>query len=235
MTEQSIDDWVADLVTANRILAREHVLDSFGHISIRHPYAPEHYLIARAVSPAVVTAMDVVELDMTGEPVRPCEFRLYAERAIHSAIYRARADIMAICHNHAPSVLPFASSGVPIVPVVQLGAVIGAEVPMWDSRDAFGDTSLLVTTAAEGESLARTLGPHWAVIMRRHGATVGGRSLRETVFRSIALSQNAEVQMKAAMLGPISTLTPLEIDRAGSQNLSAHVLDRAWTNWSQNL
>ena len=64
------------------------------------------------------------------------------------------------------------------MPVFHLAAVIG-HVPFWDQRDEFGDTNMLVVKPEEGASLARALGPHWMVLMRRHGATVAGTSIRE--------------------------------------------------------
>ena len=35
-----LTDTVERLVTANRILAREEVVDGFGHVSVRHPGDP---------------------------------------------------------------------------------------------------------------------------------------------------------------------------------------------------
>ena len=115
---------------------------------------------------------------------------------------------MAVCHHHAPAVMPFCVSGKPIVPVFHLGATIGEQTPFWDQADEFGDTNLLVVKPEEGQSLARALGRHWVVLMRRHGATVAGTSLKELVSRSIFLCQNAEYQMKAYLLGAPQPLRP---------------------------
>ena len=114
----------------------------------------------------------------------PPSAHLYAERVIHGEIYKARPDVMAVTHHHAPSIMPFCISGDPVVPVFHLGAAMGAVAPFWDSRDEFGDTNLLVAKPEEGASLARALGTHVMVLMRRHGATVVGASLRELVFRA---------------------------------------------------
>jgi HCOMODA/2-hydroxy-3-carboxy-muconic semialdehyde decarboxylase len=35
-------------VIANRILAREEVVDAYGHVSVRHPDDPGRFLIARS-------------------------------------------------------------------------------------------------------------------------------------------------------------------------------------------
>ena len=110
----------------------------------------------------------------TLQPVKPTDVRLYGERVIHGGIYQARPDVNAVCHHHAPSILPFCISGVDLKPVYHLGATLGERVPFWDARDEFGDTTLIVAKPEEGASLARALGPDWIVLMRRHGATVAG-------------------------------------------------------------
>src|SRR5712691_2738021 len=46
---------IADLAAASRILAAQGVVDGFGHVSMRHPSAPERYLMARSIAPALVT------------------------------------------------------------------------------------------------------------------------------------------------------------------------------------
>ena len=88
-------------------------------------------------------------------------------------------------------------------------------MPFWDSQDEFGDTNLLVRKPEEGASLARALGDHNMVLMRRHGATVVGSNLRQLVFRTIYGCRNAEYQTQAKLVGRIGMLTPGEIDMAG--------------------
>jgi ribulose-5-phosphate 4-epimerase/fuculose-1-phosphate aldolase len=222
-----------ELVLANRILAREDVLDAFGHISVRHPGRPDRFFISHARSPALVERGDLLEFHLGGVPVEPPLARpAYAERIIHGAIYRARPDVHAVCHHHAASVLPFCITGYPLVPVFHVGAVIGQDVPFWDSRDEFGDTSLLVASPEEGASLARTLADRWVVLMRRHGAVVAGRTLREAVFRAVHLKQNAEMQLQALSLGQISPLTQQEIALASEANLRPVIVARAWEYWA---
>src|SRR5262249_40878928 len=134
------------------------------------------------------------------------------ERVIHGCIYQARPEVNAVCHHHSPTVLPFCISGLELLPVCHMGAVLGGPVPFWDSRDDFGDTNMLVIKPEEGESLARALGEHWMVLMRRHGATVAGRTLRELVFRTVYSHFNADMQLRTTMLGKITTLSPGELE-----------------------
>ena len=144
MIPEQVETVIAELVTASRILSNQNVLDSFGHVSARHPERPGHFLLPRARAAGLVEAADVMEFDAAGEPVAADGRRVFAERVIHSAIYARRPDVMAVCHHHAPAMLPFCNTGVALVPVFHLGATMGSPVPFWDSRDEFGDTNLLV-------------------------------------------------------------------------------------------
>jgi ribulose-5-phosphate 4-epimerase/fuculose-1-phosphate aldolase len=224
-----------DVAIANRILANEGLLDAFGHVSMRHPAMPDRFLISRHRAPELVTAADIVELNLDGEPAVPTSFRLYGERIIHAAIYAARGDVMAICHHHAPAVMPYAIARAELVPVYHLGALMGPKVPYWDSQDEFGDTALVVVTPEEGRSLARALGPYWMVLMGRHGATVVGTSLREMVFRAVYAARNAELQTQAKLVGGVNRLTPAEAEKAAAYNLRPAPMERAWDYWAMRL
>jgi len=220
---------------ANRIIANEGVLDAFGHVSLRHPTNPNRYLISCSRSPELVQPSDILELTLDSDPVVPTQLRLYGERPIHGEIFKARPDVMAICHHHSMSVLPFANSGVELVPLFHVGATGGAKIPFWDSRDDFGDTDLLVRKPEEGASLARALGAHWMVLMRRHGATVVGRTLKELVFRTIYSARNAELQLRTLAIGKLSPLTEGEARMGGEVNLLPLPISRAWEYWTMRL
>jgi ribulose-5-phosphate 4-epimerase/fuculose-1-phosphate aldolase len=220
---------------ANRMLANEGVLDAFGHVSMRHPTDPGRYLLSRSRSPGLVEAADILEFTLDSDPVAPPTVQLYAERVIHGCIYQARPDVTAVCHHHAPAVMPFCIAGVAIVPVFHLGAAGGETLPFWNQRDEFGDTNLLVVKPEEGRSLARALGPHAAVLMNHHGATVVGVDLPELVSRAIFMCQNAEYQLRAQMLGKVATLTPGETRLAGTINAMPNVTNRTWEYWTLRL
>jgi len=231
MTEP--DRCIQDLVLANRILANEGVLDAFGHVSVRHPQRADRFLLSTSKAPELVASEDILVYGLDSEPLEPVSQALYAERVIHGEIYRARPDVMAICHHHSPSVMPFCISGRPLVPVYQHGAMMGAQVPMWDSREAFGDTNMLVTRSEQGASLAACLGQAAMVLMRHHGATVVGLTLKEMVFRSVTACRNAELLYRALALGPVDGLSPGEIEQAAK--VPPMAIDRAWALWAGRI
>jgi ribulose-5-phosphate 4-epimerase/fuculose-1-phosphate aldolase len=235
LVPDSLAELRRDLAAAYRVVANEGILDAFGHISVRNPVNPQRYFLSRSRAPSLVQADDILEYDLDSNPIVPPKERPYSERVIHGEIFKARPDVNAVCHHHAPSIMPFAISGVPVVPVFHLGASMGESAPIWDSRDEFGDTNLLVVKPEEGASLARALGAASVVVMRRHGATVAGRSLRELVFATIYSAKNAEHQLAAHMLGNVSPLSAGEAEMACEIHRAPGPLARAWEYWVRRL
>jgi ribulose-5-phosphate 4-epimerase/fuculose-1-phosphate aldolase len=224
-----------DLVIANRILAQQGVLDAFGHVSVRHPEQPDQYVISRSLSPAYVTEADLQCYLISGQQVSGDERPGYSERAIHAAVYEARPDVLAVCHNHSPSVIPFGVTGVPLRPLIHAGALIGADIPTWDIADEWGDTDLLVRTLEQGRSLARTLGPRTTALMRGHGSVVVGPNLRVITGACIYLERNALLQMQAMAMGTVRYLTPGEVEAASNMLQEPVVSNRTWHAWSERV
>ncbi len=222
-------DLTRDLVLANRILAREDVLDAFGHVSVRDPRDPDRFHIARSLSPAQVTEADLQVLDLDGRRVSGDERLSYAEVAIHAGVYRARPDVGAVCHSHAAPVIPFTVTPTPLRPITHVAAVIGVEVPVWDSADLGPD--LLVRTASQGDYLSRTLGSGPAALMRGHGCVVAAADLRALTLITIRLIANAEQLAASLALGEVRYLTTEEIARSSAMILAPLSLDRAWGYW----
>ena len=219
-----------ELVTANRILAREGVVDSFGHVSVRHLDRTDRYFLSRARAPECIELDDLMEFGLDGTAIDPRGRMPYAERFIHGAIYEARPGVRAVVHHHSPSVIPFSVTSVPLSPIMHMCAGIGARVSTWDSRTSFGDTNLLVTTVDMGRNLAAALGDGPVILMRGHGAVVAGASIREAVFNSIYLQLNADLQMKARALGDITFLTEGEV-AAVLTTRTSFTFERAWERW----
>ena len=107
-------------------------------------------------------------------------------------------------------------------------------MPFWDQQEEFGDTNLLVVKPEEGRSLARALGPHPAVLMTRHGATVVGKDLREMVSRSIFMCHNAEYQLRAHMLGSSGRCSG-ETKLPRPSTAMPNVTGRTWEYWTMRV
>jgi len=228
-----LDRVLADLVIANRILAHEDVVDAYGHVSVRHPADPKRFFLARSLAPSMVGREDIMQFDLEGRPLEGDARQPYLERFIHAAVYEARPEVLAVVHAHAEAVLPFGISGAPLRPVIHSGSFMGEQVPVWDIRDKFGDTNLLVTSMPQGRDLALRLGTHNVSLMRGHGFVAAARSLIEVVRMSVYVPRNARVQMAALQLGAVKALSPGEIAarNAGYKPQSPET-QRAWEYWA---
>jgi ribulose-5-phosphate 4-epimerase/fuculose-1-phosphate aldolase len=224
-----------DLVIANRILANEGVLDAFGHVSVRHPESRDQYLIARSLGPELVTESDIQRFTLDGQAVVDDPRPAYAERAIHGAIYEARPDVLAVCHSHSPSVIPFGVTGTRLRPIFHMAGLIGSQAPVWDIADDFGTTDMLVRVMEHGRSLARTLGSGRIALMRGHGCVVAGPGLRQVVMTCVYAEQNARLQKGAIALGQVRYLSDEEIALTGEMLLNPLASERAWGCWAARV
>ncbi|HEV2677060.1 MAG TPA: class II aldolase/adducin family protein [Aliidongia sp.] len=229
-----IDDLVVvidDLVAANHILFQQGVVDGFGHVSARHPGRSDRFLLARNMAPAQVRTADILEFELDGTPVDPSGPRPYLERFIHGEIYRARADVMGVVHSHSPAVVPFGVvPSAPLRPICHMSGFLGEAAPVFEIRDTAGPaTDMLIRTPALGVALADRLGPGAVVLMRGHGSTVVGTTVRQAVFRAVYTEVNAKLQAEALRLGPPIFLTGEEAAAAAATNDGQ--IDRAWNLW----
>jgi ribulose-5-phosphate 4-epimerase/fuculose-1-phosphate aldolase len=225
---------IEELVAANRILAAQGVVDAFGHVSVRHPERPERFLLARSISPELVNSEDIMEFTLEGVAVDSSGRKGYLERFIHGGLYEARPDVQSVVHNHSHSVIPFGLTEQKLQALVHSSGTIGSEVPVWDARQNFGDTDLLVSSIEMGRDLARAFGNGNCALMRGHGCTVAGKSIREAVYTAFYLEVNAGLQLEASRLGKVNFLTPGEIEKVNarlSQGKPGEGFDRFWEYW----
>ena len=222
------------LVIANRVLARHGVLDSYGHVSFRDPEHADRFVMGRARAPELMEDADFQTYNLLGEELTGDTRQPYSERFIHGGVYEARPEIMAICHNHSPAVIPFGATSVPLRPIFHMAGGIGADIPVWDIAADFGDgTDLLVRDVAMGRSLARTLGPRPVALMRGHGSVVAATSIPNVVSLSYYLEQNARLATLAELMskGAVNYLSAGEAKATGDVSLLPNSAQRAWEAW----
>ena len=221
-----------DLAAASRILAAQGVVDGFGHVSMRHPSAPDRYLMARSIAPALVAPGDIIEYDLDSNPCNANGRGSFLERFIHGEIYKARPDILSVVHSHSPSVIPFGLVGVSMQAMFHNAAFIAAGVPVFDIRARFGPTDMLVGNAAKGEALAEVMGRNDIVLMRAHGSVACGPALQTAVFRAVYTEVNARIQHWTVALGGGGAMAVLDREEgrlADAVNETAG--RRAWDLW----
>ncbi len=226
----AVSPFIADLVFANRILYDQGILDGFGHVSVRSDQSADRYFLARAIAPSLVQPEDILEYDLDSLPTTAAHS--YLERFIHGEIYRERPDVMSVVHSHSPNLIPFGVSSVPLRAVCHMGGFL-RDVKKFDIRIATGQmTDMLIRSQDLGRSLAMSLEKSSIILMRGHGTTAVGASLKEATFRAIYAELNAVLQMRAMSLGePVQYLSSEEAELAEIANASQY--DRPWELWKR--
>jgi HCOMODA/2-hydroxy-3-carboxy-muconic semialdehyde decarboxylase len=223
-----------DLAAASRILADQGVFDAAGHVSMRHPGHGGRFLMSRSLAPQSITADDIMEFDLDCNAIEPRGRNGFIERYLHGEIFKARPDVMAIAHSHSPSTIAFGLSNVPMRAMYHNAAFLAAGVPVFDIRDKFGATDIVISSAEKGAALAAVLADKSAALLRAHGMVVVGPSLPVAVFRAIFTVTSANIQHQVLALGgPVAALDEEEGRLADVVNVQT--VGRSWDLWKTRV
>jgi len=210
----------AKVAQATRMLASQGIIASSGHISARIP-GTDRVLIGPAdVTRDILTADDIVTVDLDskkidGKRAQPLETE------IHTGIYRARRDVMAVVHSHPVHSVVFSVTRKPILPVSVHGAIFADGVPTFEHVGH-------VNTRELGDGLARALGNHRAALIKMHGAVIVGTSVEEAFVASLQLEENAEKQLWAEATGKVEPMTAEEAARGVRQSFQPSSIQKRW-------
>jgi len=223
------DALLDELVAANRILYAKNIVDGLGHVSSRHDKDPNLYVMAAECAPGLMQRHDlaIYDLDSNAQTLR--ERRPYNERFIHGEIYKARPDVHSVVHCHTPSLVTFCVCQRQLRPLYHMSGFLGRGVSRFEIREVGGMTDMLVSSPTLGAALARSLGDTQIVLMRGHGATMAGQSIKHAVYRAIYAALNATMQMDAMRLGEVTFLADEEAMKG--MEINDRFVDRSWALW----
>ncbi|KAK1961862.1 class II aldolase and Adducin domain-containing protein [Colletotrichum sublineola] len=199
------------------------------------------------IAPALVASpRDLIEYNIEdAEPLDPNSPQGFAERRIHSEIYKRHPGVNAVIHSHSEAVVPYTISGVPLKAVSHMCGFLGPDgSPVFDAADHMeeGDVpDLLVRTKNMGAALAEHFdGGNAVTLMRGHGFTVVADSIELAVMRAVYTQKNAGIQTTALMLqgvtgiaGGLKSLSKEEC--GGSDRTTRWSLLRPWNLWVREV
>ncbi|MBM3531176.1 MAG: class II aldolase/adducin family protein [Alphaproteobacteria bacterium] len=223
-----------DVAAASRILADQGVFDAAGHVSMRHPGHAERFLMSRSLAPQSVQADDIMEFDLDCNAVDARGRNGFIERYLHGEIYRARPDVMAVAHSHSAATIAFGLTSVPMRAMYHNAAFLAAGVPVFDIREKFGTTDIVISSAAKGAALAQVLADKPVALLRAHGMVAVGPSLPVAVFRAIFTVASANIQHQALALGGTIAVLDAEEGRIADV-VNVQTVGRSWDLWKQRV
>jgi len=194
----SEDELRALVATSCRIIYRLGLSDYLGHPSARVAGSdrivikPKHSVRIRGMDRMTAGDMVVVDLDgklLEGEDPPPSEV------FIHTEIYRARPDVLAVVHTHQPVATKLGIFNVPIRPILHVEApLVEKAIPIWPS-------ARMVVTPELGREMAQALGDLRLCHLQGHGIVSVADSMQEATLGAISLERLAKATLTGLQIG----------------------------------
>lgn len=236
------------LIDASHILHYHGVLDAYGHVSVRHPFRPEVFLLSRSIAPGTVSSPeDIVTYSVhDASPVGDTQVTHFIERMIHSETYKRHPHIQSVVHSHCEDVVAYSIAGVPFRACYHMAGFLGARgAPVFDMAYHTGPEdvpNMLVCNAHLGAALAACFDDGSVLaLMRGHGFTTVAGSMEMAVLQAVYAKKNAIVSTLAlsirAVLGQgprvVQYLTDREAEAAAEAN--GRTAERPWELWVEEV
>jgi ribulose-5-phosphate 4-epimerase/fuculose-1-phosphate aldolase len=216
------DTRALEAAAATRMLVEERILDYSGHVSIRIPGQDAFVIQIGSNSRAEMSPDQMLVVDFDGN-VLEGDGQPPSEIPIHIEILKARPDVQAVLHSHMELAIAFTMmEGVTLLPM-------RARATRWKSGIPMDDDPSHIKTEEQGRKLAKTLGPHHAVLMRAHGLTLVAESAQALFIDAVHFKENATAQMQALQAGtkPLR-LTDAEIAQIEKMEMRDWHIQKLW-------
>ncbi|KAH9866314.1 hypothetical protein J1614_008880 [Plenodomus biglobosus] len=161
-----------------------------GHISVRDPLLPDHFwLNPLSTHFSCIRVSDLILVNEAGEVVEGTEPINAAAFAIHSAVHKARPEVVAACHAHSVFGKAWSVFGRPLSMYTQ------DSVRFYKDHGVYEQFGGVVLASEEGERIAAALGTGKAAILQNHGILTVGRSVDEAAFWFLSLEKSCQAQL----------------------------------------
>jgi L-ribulose-5-phosphate 4-epimerase len=199
-----------ETAATTRLLESEGILDYSGHVSTRIPGRDAFVIQIGSTSRAEVSPDSLLVVDYDGN-VLEGDGQPPSELPIHLEILRARPDVQSVLHSHMELAIAFTMmEGVKLLPM-------RARASRWKSGIPIDPDPSHIKLPEQGRALARTLGPHHAVLMRAHGLCLVAESVQALFVDAVHFKENATAQMQALQAGakpiPLSEAEIAQIEK----------------------
>ena len=228
--DDALRDSLDRLARGCRILEMEgHGDMTLGHLSLRDPQGRGLWLKRNARGLGeILSHRDFVLVDEHGRQLAG-EGGRHSEWPIHWAILSLRADVQVVAHTHPPHASVLSAFADPLSPYT-------LDADYFSALPCHRDEGALIRTREQGLALARSLGPHFAVLMANHGVTFCGTSIEHAVCIGLFLERAARLQV----LGASQSADPMFPSAATRSRRHAEIMapvhiEHCWGYFSRKL
>lgn len=194
-----------EIARAGRELAvKGLVKGTSGNISARIPGANMFLIKPSGARMDSLKPEELVLVDLNGNKISGAR-GVSAETPMHAAIYRARGDVMAVVHTHAPTATAFGIAGKAILPLqIEVFMLLPNGVPVVPF--------LQPGSVALAEAVQEKMASFDAVILENHGIVTVGVSVEAACCLNEMVEESAKIQRAVMALsgGKVSSLSELK-------------------------
>ncbi len=226
-----IDELREQVALGCRILALEDQGDFvWGHVSARDPEGRGVWMKASTLGFEEIEPEHVILVSWEGEVLEGAG-RRHIEFPIHTEVMRARDDVQAVVHSHAPWAVAFGSTEQPLRPISHEATLF---VPPEVAR--FTKTGDLIETRALGEDLAASVADRNAALMVNHGIVTCGGDVVTAVMTAVLLERACRTNIRAIAGGGPKAWSSDEEALSKRENCwPPQLLQQAWDYLARRL
>ena len=221
-SNSAVDEVALDAAAVTRMLVAEGILDYSGHVSVRIPGRDAFAIQIGSSSRAEMSPESILVCDYDGNVIEG-DGQPPSELPIHTEILKSRPDVQAVLHSHMELAIAFTMmEGVKLLPM-------RARATRWKSGIPTDPDPSHIKLKEQGQALAKSLGPHHAVLMRAHGLCLVAESARALFIDAVHFKENARAQMTALQAGakPLP-LTEAEIEQIEKMEMRDWHIKKLW-------
>jgi len=182
------------------------VISTFGVVSIRLPNTDYMLITPSGFSKMTLHNDHLIIVDLEGKLVAG-NFRPSVETAMHTYVHKHRPELSTVIHTHSPMACAFAAANMEIPCVsAEQAFYLGGRIPLVRKYSLPGTNK-----PSELKAILKALENIDAVLMRKHGVIVVGRTPEQGLDTAIVLEDIARIAFYSIQLARPKEFTKAEL------------------------
>ena len=205
--QAALEDLKSKVIEVARgLFENQLVISTFGVVSLRIPNTDYVLITPSGFSKMTLHNNHLIVVDLEGKLISG-NFRPSVETAMHTFIHKHRPELSTVIHTHSPMACAFAAANMEIPCVsAEQAFYLGGRIPLVRKYSLPGTNE-----QSELKAILKALEKVDAVLMRKHGVIVVGRTPEQGLETAIVLEDIAKMAFYSIQLAKPKEFTKAEL------------------------